>query len=88
VVLDKDAQDGGVARGGEEALAAACLTRFSSTWPTTLGQGLSVVLTVLFYHTTRRGQAVADKRGVRYHFVECICDDKVELSAVWQAGLA
>ena len=83
VVLDKDVlKTAALHAGAEEALAGSlAYEAFFDLAGHLLGQGLSVVLdSPSFYHTIpEKGQAVADKRGVRYHFVECMCDDKAEL---------
>jgi len=83
VVLDKDVlKTAALHAGAEEALASQiAYEAFFDLAGHLLGQGLSVVLDSpsFFEAIPTKGQAIADKRGVCYHFVECICDDQAEL---------
>ena len=83
VVLDKDVlKTAALHAGADEALAGGiAYEAFFDLADHLLGQGLSVVLdSPSFYDTIpEKGPAVADKRGVRYHFVECVCEDQAEL---------
>jgi predicted kinase len=83
VVLDKDIlKTAALHAGAEETLAGGiAYEAFFDLADHLLGQGLSVVLdSPSFYETIpAKGQAIASGRGVRYHFVECMCDDKAEL---------
>ena len=83
VVLDKDVlKTAALHAGAEEALAGGiAYEAFFDLADHLLGQGLSVVLDSpsLYKTIPEKGQAIAAERGVRYHFVECICDDRAEL---------
>ena len=83
VVLDKDVlKTAALHAGAEEALAGGIAYEgFFDLADHLLGQGLTVVLDSpsLYETIPAKGQAIADKRGVRYHFVECVCDDQAEL---------
>jgi predicted kinase len=83
VVLDKDVlKTAALHAGADDTLAGQiAYEAFFDLADHLLGQGLSVVLDSpsFFEAIPAKGQAIADKRGVRYHFVECICDDQAEL---------
>ena len=83
VVLDKDIlKTAALHAGAEEALAGGiAYEAFFDLADHLLGQGLSVVLDSPSYFETipAKGQALAEERGIGYHFVECVCEDQAEL---------
>jgi hypothetical protein len=82
VVIDKDVlKSAAVHAGAGESLAGTlAYEAFFDLADHLLGQGLSVVLDSPSYFETipTKGQTIADRRCVGYHFVECICDDDAE----------
>lgn len=83
VVLDKDVlKTAALHAGADEPLASGiAYEAFFDLADNLLGQGLSVVLDSPSYFETipAKGQAIAARRGIRYHFVECACGDRAEL---------
>jgi predicted kinase len=85
VVLDKDVLKTAALEAGvtEDAQAAAiAYEAFFAQADHLLGQGLSVVLdSPSFYETIpAKGAAIAAARHVPYYFIECVCDDREELT--------
>lgn len=83
VVLDKDVlKTAALHAGADETLSSGiAYEAFFGLADHLLGQGLSVVLDSPSYFETipAKGQDIASERGVRYHFVECVCEDQAEL---------
>lgn len=83
VVLDKDVlKTAALHAGADDALAGGiAYEAFFDLADHLLGQGFSVVLDSPSYFETipAKGQEIAEERGVRYHFVECVCEDPAEL---------
>lgn len=83
VVLDKDVIKSAVlAAGGDESLAGPVAYEVAFALADhLLGQEFSVVLDSPSAWETipAKGRAVAEKRGARYHFVECVCPEEVRL---------
>ena len=84
VMLDKDVIKTAALRAeAEESLAGRiAYEAFFDMAESLLAQGLSVVLDSPSYFETipAKGQAIAARHHVRYHFVECVCDDPAELA--------
>lgn len=83
VVLDKDVlKTAALHAGADETLSSGiAYEAFFGLADHLLRQGLSVVLDSPSYFETipAKGQDIAIERGVRYHFVECVCEDRAEL---------
>ncbi len=84
VVIDKDVlKTAALEAGADEALAAgAAYEAFFALADHLLGQGLSVILdSPSFWETIpTKGAAIAARRCVPYHFIECVCADREELA--------
>ncbi len=84
VVLDKDVlKTAALEAGADEALAAPlAYEAFFALADHLLGQDLSVVLdSPSFWDTIpAKGAAIAQRRMVPYHFIECVCSDGEELA--------
>ena len=84
VVLDKDVLKTAALEGGaEESLAArVAYEAFFALADHLLGQGRSVILDSPSYYETipSKGAAIAERRGLPYYFIECICPDSEVLA--------
>jgi len=83
VVLDKDVIKSALLAAGEDASLAggAAYEIAFALADHLLGQEFSVVLDSPSAWETipAKGQAIAERRGARYHFVECVCPEEVRL---------
>lgn len=83
VVIDKDVlKSAGLAVGiSEQQASEAAYEAFFALADHILGQDQSVVLdSPSFWETIpTKGRAIAEKRGVPYFFIECLCQDGAEL---------
>lgn len=84
VVLDKDVLKTAALEAGLEDQRAGALAyeAFFALADHLLGQDRSVVLDSPSYYETipSKGAAIAARRHVPYHFIECVCPDAEELA--------
>src|SRR5205085_623714 len=83
VVLDTDVVKSGILDSGVEWSAAgpAGYSVLFALAADLLDQGLSVIVDGPSHYAIipERGMAISGDRGVRYRFIECVCDDDDEL---------
>jgi predicted kinase len=84
VVIDKDVlKTAALEAGADEALAGGiAYEAFFALADHLLGQSWSVILDSPCYFETiaSKGAAIAARRHVSYHFIECVCADREELA--------